>query len=666
MFAKLWSNCLKHLRRGKAERLSDHGKRRGGAFRPQVEYLEDRLTPAMLFVNTHADPANPTHGVLSLREAIMEANAAKTPDTIVLSTGTYRSAMGEFDITSAMTIEGQGADMTTLDGGGPNRIFNVLGTINVTFADMRMRHGGTTQLDGGAIQALTASIRVVNCALSDNIGLQGGAINDQNGNVTLIGSTVARNVAQDGGGGIYTGGMLVLNNSVVRVNSTQSDGGGIFDPGTVTLTGSTVSGNQSGTSGGGIAAATVNLMGSTVAGNTTGGFGGGILASTAVNLTDSTVSGNFAGTFGGGIDDLATATLSGSTVSGNSAGKNGGGINTLNLVATDSTVSYNHASQVGGGIEAAGATLTGCACNDNSAPTGGGIDGASVTCVKSTISGNYASGGAGGAISAEMATLFRSTISGNVAAGNGGGINASIAGLSNCTVSGNSAFGSGGGIIANDGVLLFDTIAENRASAGGGVFTLGQHNTSSVQDTIIALNLVSFGGSGPDVSGGFTDLGNNLIGIFDGSVASGFSIGNGVGSPTNPLLPGLTGFGDHGGPTQTYALLPGSKAAGAGVNVALATLPAALTAQATTLTLDISNSIYGSEFFVPGLLLRLGSEVVRVTAVKYLQQDVALTLQRGVDGTHASDHPSGSLFIATDQRGVLRPATGSVDIGAFD
>ena len=103
---------------------------------------------------------------------------------------------GDFVITKSMTIVGQGAGISTVDGAELSRIFNILGNINVTFANLRLRHGGTTQLDGGAIQALTANIRVVNCILSDNIGVQGGAINDQSGNVTLIGSTVSRNVAQ--------------------------------------------------------------------------------------------------------------------------------------------------------------------------------------------------------------------------------------------------------------------------------------------------------------------------------------------------------------------------------------------------------------------------------------------------------------------------------------
>ena len=45
----------------------------------------------------------------------------------------------------------------------------------------------------------------------------------------------------------------------------------------------------------------------------------------------------------------------------------------------------------------------------------------------------------------------------------------------------------------------------------------------------------------------------------------------------------------------------------------------------------------------------------------------ALVVKRGVDGTKATAHASGAgLFLATDQRGILRPRHGSVDIGAFE
>jgi hypothetical protein len=105
--------------------------------------------------------------------------------------------------------------------------------------------------------------------------------------------------------------------------------------------------------------------------------------------------------------------------------------------------------------------------------------------------------------------------------------------------------------------------------------------------------------------------------------------------------------------------LPGSKAIGTGVNVSLAKLQDAVTAQATTLTVYFVSALY------PGMLLRLGSEVVRVTAFDPVNRIV--TVQRGVAGTSASAHASlTQLFLGSDQRGALRPGITHVDIGAFD
>ena len=266
------------------------------------------------------------------------------------------------------------------------------------------------------------------------------------------------------------------------------------------------------------------------------------------------------------------------------------------------------------------------------------------------------------------ALFYACTISGNRASQDGGGIDSYVADLTNSTVRGNSAGQSGGGIYAVSGSLLFDTIAENTASAGGGVKLVGGMR---IQDTIVALNLVSFGGRGPDVYGDFDDLGHNLIGVYDPTVAfTFFSFWDQLGTPAFPLLPGLTALGNHGGPTETYALLAGSRALGNGVNVSLTTLSAGASAQATTLAFTDIPTVGGATPFlptpfVPGMLLRLGSEVVLVTAVNGTAD--TLTVQRGVDGTTASAHASGtSLVLAADQRGVLRPANGKVDIGAFD
>jgi predicted outer membrane repeat protein len=259
-------------------------------------------------------------------------------------------------------------------------------------------------------------------------------------------------------------------------------------------------------------------------------------------LTNCVVSGNFAPNLGGGIW-ASDATLTNSTVSGNSSDSDGGGIN----VAT--------------------ATLTNCTISGNSANGGGGISaGISVNLTNSTVSGNTASTLGGGIRTAGTATLTRSTVSGNAAGTNGGGILVGTANLTNSTVSGNTAGSNGGGIWATTATLLNCTIVENIALTGGGLF----HNpggTFNVRNTIVALNLVEFGGTGPDLSGNFASQGHNLIG--SGPGGTGFTNGvNGdlVGTAANPIDPKLGPLANNGGRTRTHALLAESRAIDAGDN----------------------------------------------------------------------------------------------------
>jgi hypothetical protein len=113
------------------------------------------------------------------------------------------------------------------------------------------------------------------------------------------------------------------------------------------------------------------------------------------------------------------------------------------------------------------------------------------------------------------------------------------------------------------------TITLNSAHTGGGVFAQGG-GTVSVQNTIIAQNLVDFTGSGPDVVGAFTSLGHNLIGDPTGS--TGFANGvhaDQVGTAAAPLDALLGPLQNNGGPTKTHALLAGSPAIDHGDNSAV-------------------------------------------------------------------------------------------------
>jgi hypothetical protein len=85
-----------------------------------------------------------------------------------------------------------------------------------------------------------------------------------------------------------------------------------------------------------------------------------------------------------------------------------------------------------------------------------------------------------------------------------------------------------------------------------------------LQNTLVAGNRAS--NPGPDINGAVDSAsGYNLVG--DGTRLSGIGDGenhNQVGTAATPIDPRLAPLGWYGGPTQTFALLPGSPALGAG------------------------------------------------------------------------------------------------------
>ena len=274
---------------------------------------------------------------------------------------------------------------------------------------------------------------------------------------------------------------------------------------------------------------TASISGLTItAGGGTADRGGGLLILGMANLalTNCTVTGNTASTNGGGLANYGTVILNNCTVSTNTASKNGGGLFSFNSVGggaatmTNCTVTANMAGDAGGGVENFGGvtTLTNCTVTANMAAQGGGLlnnDANSTT------------------------TLTNSTVTGNRAAGGAGLYNRGKLALTSCTVTANSAGDEG----------------------GGGLFN--SSSPATLTNTIIAGNTNS-SQAPSDIQGGAPVSGTfDLIGP-----------GGSGGIPTSPgtgniILQSLTGLGlapleYYGGPTQTMALLPDSKAIGAG------------------------------------------------------------------------------------------------------
>ncbi|HEX5714728.1 MAG TPA: CSLREA domain-containing protein [Thermoanaerobaculia bacterium] len=199
----------------------------------------------------------------SLREAMTAANARPTTSAIVLGPGFFAlnipggnedlGQIGDLDVTRPLVILGAGADRTTIDGGGLDRVLDV-------------RSGGSLELYDVTVSG-------------------GRAITDTSG--------------PGSGGGIRSSSSLLLVRSAVRSNRADF-GGGIASGGVLAVRDSTVSGNVADASGGGILAEMADLENVTLSGNQAGTIGGGLLWNDAATLRNVTIAGNTA-LAGGGI-----------------------------------------------------------------------------------------------------------------------------------------------------------------------------------------------------------------------------------------------------------------------------------------------------------------------------------------------------------------------------
>src|SRR5690242_16786912 len=113
-FRRLWSQA--EQRKSKARNSSRRQLFRG------LEPLEHRNMLTTFTVSTLSD-----HGVGSLRQAIINANATATADKIIFSVnvrGTIKLTTGELSVTEDLTINGPGASKLSVSGNGASRVFN--------------------------------------------------------------------------------------------------------------------------------------------------------------------------------------------------------------------------------------------------------------------------------------------------------------------------------------------------------------------------------------------------------------------------------------------------------------------------------------------------------------------------------------------------------------
>ena len=302
---------------------------------------------AGITVTTTADEYNAGTGC-SLREAITAANtnaafggcpAGSGADTISLPAGTFQitinpgpdenaNAAGDFDLTSALTINGAGAANTIINAANGDRIFDIA---PLTPCNCAITLAGLTIQNGKAF------------ASNANVG---GAIYIGSGaTVTINDSTLANNQSQGStGGAIENRGALTLNTVTLQNNTAFALGGAINSVGPLTVTGSAFTGNKA-ESGGAIYINTASGQSADIGGSvfsanqavtTAGGAadnGGAIAINTqgAVSITGSSFTGNSSSLYGGAVSAtapappvVATLTMNYNRITGNVAASGSG------------------------------------------------------------------------------------------------------------------------------------------------------------------------------------------------------------------------------------------------------------------------------------------------------------------------------------------------------
>lgn len=252
----------------------------------------------------------------TLRDAVDDANAAATDDTISFAAGlTTITLINEIDINNAgtLTIIGAGANVLTIDGGaGTNRIFDTsLATVTIRGVTLSGGNGFGAAVNAFGGTLILQEVVVQNIAGSGSVGAVffSGGTNHRIANSTFSGNTGFDSCAAFRADNTT----LTVVNTTVSGNSTSANGFGTgaicFLGGTATFRNTTISGNTAAGIGGG---------------GTIGFGGGGIYNERAtVDLGNTIVAGNTAATAGPDLfrfDSTATFTTSGGNLIGDNSG----------------------------------------------------------------------------------------------------------------------------------------------------------------------------------------------------------------------------------------------------------------------------------------------------------------------------------------------------------
>lgn len=532
--------------------------------------VENGTFTANTTARTGAGINNDGFGTMTISDSLFQANSSA-----------FGAGLSAFSNATTVINRSRFLDNSVAVNGGAIANDGTLTINGSEFAGNRANTGVGGAVSNTGILTINGGNFVDN-ATSNNTGNSGGAIasyGDVNPTpqVTITGANFAQNASYRGGAiSVSPESRLSVQSTRFFQNQAFALGGAIDNGGRTDITGTLFQENSafgSSNAGGGAiytrgASSILNISTSHIVGNRS--ITGGAIDSSfpnAINIDQTLIEQNIAdGEAGAILTDRGSAlTITNSEVRNNQSGGDAGALYISAAGRIENTIIQNNVSSGGngGGIYTIGTvSLVNSRLIGNSAVNGGGFfidpgsigDAGSATITGTTIADNRAIANGGGLANTGQLTVSGTTLSGNTATQGGGLFSTATTALSNTTLSGNTATQGGGIFTANGSTELQSTTIANNTD---GIFNFA--GTIRLRNTIVANSIDS------DVAGLFDDLGNNLIGISDGS--TGFTVSSFVGTRSNPVVANLAPLADNGGLTATHALLPNSPAINRGSNL---------------------------------------------------------------------------------------------------
>lgn len=237
---------------------------------------------AVPIINTTVDQSLGDCSVTcSLRDAVA---LSVSGDTLHVPAGHYVLSLGDIVVGKSLTIVGDGARSTILDGNGASRIFNNFNFGTFELDNLSLINGLATTpvpllgtISGGAL-AGGGKLTLRRCRIAGSQAEQGGGIlwldNLTIDQCTIEGNSATSQIFGHAGGGIFAvSSFATITNSTLTGNTAPAGRGGavtLFDA-LITLVNVTVTANQASVGGGiDLSFANGNLVNTIIAGNSGG------------------------------------------------------------------------------------------------------------------------------------------------------------------------------------------------------------------------------------------------------------------------------------------------------------------------------------------------------------------------------------------------------------